>query len=169
MSTTAPPPAHSGPSPLPVAAAWTAAVVAVAAVGGAATDTTSDWYEELDLPSFQPPGAAFGVVWTILFAMIAVAATRATRAAPDDRVRRRVVWGFALNLLLNVAWTLIFFQGHRAGAAGIEILALEASTLLLIRQLAGVDRTASRLLLPYAAWIAFATVLTWTIAATNGS
>lgn len=167
MTTTTAAPPRPTPPLAPVAAAWAAAVIAVAAVGGAATDTSSDWYEDLELPSFQPPGPAFGIVWTVLYAMIATAATRATRAAADGAVRRRVVWGFVVNLLLNVAWTWIFFQGHRPAAAGVEILALQASTLLLIRQLAGVDRTASRLLVPYAAWIGFATVLTWTIAATN--
>ncbi|PTL56313.1 TspO/MBR family protein [Paraconexibacter algicola] len=155
------------PATAPVAVAWTAAVAATAAVGGLGTDVSSRWYRRLALPSFQPPGPAFGIVWTILYALIAIAATRATVAARDGDERRRIVWAFAANLLLNVAWTWIFFRGHRAGAAGVEILALQASTLLLIRQLVAVDRTASRLLVPYAAWVGFATVLTWTIAIRN--
>lgn len=168
MSTAAPDATRrSAPPVLPLAVAWGAAVVATAAAGGLGTDTESGWYRGLDLPPFQPPGPAFGIVWSILYALIAASASRATRAAPDGRVRRRVVWMFVANLLLNVAWTWIFFRAHRAGAAGIEILVLQASTLLLIRELTAFDRTAARLLVPYAAWVAFATVLTWTIAATN--
>src|SRR5689334_8699280 len=104
----------------PVAVAWAAAVALVALVGGLATDTSSSWYEALDRPSWQPPGAVFGPVWTVLYVMIAISATLAWR----DTRSRLVLGLFAVNLVLNVGWTWIFFQGHAPVAAGIEILAL---------------------------------------------
>ena len=94
-----------------------AAVAAVAAVGGLATDTDSSWYRSLDLPSFQPPGSAFGIVWTILYVLIAIAATLAARDVPGFR-RRLVVGMFTANLVLNVAWTWILFQASRRSAPG---------------------------------------------------
>jgi tryptophan-rich sensory protein len=151
---------------VPVAAGWAAAVTAVAVVGGLATDTSSDWYVDLEKPSWQPPGAVFGPVWTVLYVLIAVAATLAFRDVRGPR-RRLVLGLFAANLVLNVAWTWIFFQGHAPKAAGVEILFLLGTIVALIRLLWPHNRTAALALAPYGAWTAFATALTWTIAANN--
>jgi translocator protein len=149
-----------------IAAGWGAAVAAVAVVGGLGTDTESAWYQSLDRPSFQPPGPAFGIVWTVLYVMIAAAATLATRDVPG--VKRRLVAGmFAANLVLNVAWTWIFFRGHAPVAAGVEILFLLATIAGLVRLILPHNRVAAGLLVPYGVWVMFATVLTWTIAANN--
>jgi len=142
------------------------AVTAVAVVGGLATDVDSDWYRNLDRPSWQPPGATFGIVWTILYATIAISATLAVRDVPGRK--RRIVTGlFAANLALNVAWTWIFFQGESPKAAGVDILFLLGTIAGLIRLILPYNRTAGLLLAPYGAWVAFASVLTWTIAASN--
>ena len=148
------------------AAGWVLTLVAVAVVGGLATDTSSSWYRGLDLPPFQPPGAVFGIVWTVLYAMIAIAGILTTRAAASDR-RTVALRLFAVNLVLNVGWTWIFFQGEAPVAAGVEVVVLLAVTLALIAAVRRVAPTAALLLLPYAAWVAFAAALTWTIAATN--
>ncbi|MBV9339196.1 MAG: tryptophan-rich sensory protein [Solirubrobacterales bacterium] len=149
-----------------VAVGWAAAVTAVAIVGGLATDTSSDWYRRLERPSWQPPGAIFGAVWTVLYALIAVAATLAYRDVGGPR--RRIVLGlFAANLALNLAWTWIFFQGHRPTAAGVEILLLLGTILALIALVRPHNRAAALALAPYAAWVAFATALNWVIAARN--
>ena len=150
----------------PVAAGWAAAVTAVAVAGAIGSDPTSDWYRSLDKPSWQPPGAVFGPVWTLLYVLIAFAATLAVRDVPGPR--RRLVTGlFAANLALNLAWTWIFFQAHAPVAAGVEILVLLATILVLLRLLWPHNRTAALLLAPYAAWVMFATALTWAIAAAN--
>jgi benzodiazapine receptor len=151
---------------LAAAAGWGAAVTAVAVVGGLATDTSSDWYENLNRPSWQPPGAVFGPVWTVLYVLIAIAATLSFRDVGGPR--RRIVLGlFAANLALDLAWTWIFFQGHAPTAAGVEILVLLATTVGLIRLVWPHNRAAAVMLAPYAAWVTFATALTWTIAAKN--
>jgi tryptophan-rich sensory protein len=74
---------------------------------------------------------------------------------------------FAANLALNLAWTWIFFQGHSPEAAGVEILLLLATIVALIRLVWPHNRAAALALAPYGAWTAFATALTWTIAASN--
>ena len=148
------------------AAGWAAAVTAVAVVGGLATDTSSEWYRDLEKPSWQPPGSVFGPVWTVLYVLIAVAATLSFRDVGGPR--RRVVLGlYAANLALNVAWTWIFFQGHAPTAAGIEIVFLLATIVALIWLVRPHNRAAALALAPYGAWVAFATALTWAIAAHN--
>ena len=151
---------------VPVAAAWAAAVITVAIFGGLATDTTSDWYRALERPSWQPPGAVFGPVWTGLYVLIAVSATLAYRDVTGGR-RQLVFALFAANLALNLAWTWIFFQAHAPVPAGIEIVALLGTTVALMRLVWPANRAAALALAPYAAWLAFATALTWTIAARN--
>ena len=148
------------------AAGWATAVTAVAVVGGLATDTTSEWYRDLERPSWQPPGSVFGPVWTVLYVLIAIAATLSYRDVGGPR-RRLVLGLYAANLALNVAWTWIFFQGHAPTAAGVEILALLATIVALIWLVRPHNRTAAIALAPYGVWVAFATVLTWTIAAHN--
>ena len=108
----------------------------------------------------------FGPVWTVLYVLIAVSATVATREVPSPH-RRLVVGLFGANLVLNVGWTWIFFKGHSPTAAGIEILILLATILGLIRLIAPHSRRAALLLVPYLAWVTFAAVLTWTIAVEN--
>ena len=148
------------------AAGWAAAVTAVAVVGGLATDTSSEWYRDLEKPSWQPPGSVFGPVWTVLYVLIAVAATLSFRDVGGPR-RRLVLGLYAANLALNVAWKWIFFQGHSPTAAGIEIVLLLATIVALIWLVRPHNRAAALALAPYGAWVAFATALTWAIAARN--
>jgi tryptophan-rich sensory protein len=75
----------------PPLAAWGAAVAAVTVIGGLATDTTSDRYEQLDTPAWQPPGAVFGPVWTALHVLLAISAALAWRDVRGPR--RRLVLG----------------------------------------------------------------------------
>ncbi|MCU1472239.1 TspO/MBR family protein [Amnibacterium sp.] len=135
------------------------AVLTTAVLGVLGTDVSSSWYTRLKKPPFQPPGAAFGIAWTVLYALITISTGR-TLTRIEHQKRRRFSLAFALNLLLNVGWTWVFFRGHRAGYATVEILALQASNVDLARRTARVDRTAALLLAPYLLWVAFASVLT---------
>lgn len=143
------------------------AVTVTAVVGTLGTDVRSRWYRQLDKPSWQPPGPAFGPAWTTLYALLSVASARALDRAPtaDDRVALQRALG--LNLVLNAAWNWLFFKAQRPGLALAEVALLEASTLDLARRAGRVDRPAGRLLWPYAAWVAFATALNASIARRN--
>ncbi|MEE3919474.1 TspO/MBR family protein [Micromonospora sp. BRA006-A] len=111
-----------------------AAVTATAAAGAVATSTgtSSRWYRRLRKPAWQPPSAAFPVVWTPLYGLIAVAGARALDRSEGERAA--FARGYALNLALNAGWTALFFGARRPGAALAEIAALNASNLVLLRR-----------------------------------
>lgn len=151
-------------------AAIVAAVAATAAIGGGATGSVPDsrWYRRLRKPPWQPPNVVFGPVWSVLYAMIAASMVIVHGRPSDDQRRRRTFVLLGSNLTLNLAWTAIFFRGRSPLAAGVEIVALEGTTVALVVRAWPVSRLAALLMVPYALWVAFATALTWTIAALNG-
>jgi len=154
------------PSIRRAAAAWGLAVAGVAVAGGLATDVDSDWYRDLRKPSWQPPGALFGPVWTVLYVLLAASATLAWRDVRGPR-RRLVLGLYAANLALNLGWTVIFFRGHAPRAAFAEILALLTTIVLLIGLVRRHNAAAAAMLVPYGAWVAFASALTFDIAQRN--
>lgn len=136
-------------------------VCELAGILGAAATTTgsSSWYQELAKPVFQPPAWVFGPVWTVLYAMMGIAAWRVWRSDSPRPLRRTALTLFAIQLALNASWTPVFFGAHQVGLALLIMAALWlvlAATILAFR---GIDRTASRLLLPYLAWVSFALLL----------
>lgn len=151
---------------IPTLVKTAAGVAAAAAAGSAATKPGSAWYQSLDKPAWQPPAAAFPVVWTTLYALIALAAARTLNRLPPGE-RRRFWRTYALNLGLNAGWTGVFFGARRPGLALAEIAALNSSNIALLRRAWRTDRIAGAALLPYVAWTGFATVLNGSIAARN--
>jgi tryptophan-rich sensory protein len=144
----------------------TAAVTATAVTGSIATDPDSTWYRRLRKPSWQPPPAAFPAVWTPLYALLAVAGTRALNGTTGaDRAAFARAYG--VNLILNAGWTAMFFRARNPGAALGEIAALNLSNALLLRRAAKADRVAAAALAPYAAWTVFATCLNGAIVRLN--
>ena len=135
------------------------ACFAISAIGGLITaSSVSTWYPTLAKPPFNPPAWVFGPVWSVLYAMMAVAAWRVWRSAgfTDARAALGV---FALQLLLNLGWSAIFFGLRSPGGAMIEIALLVgavAATMVLFWR---IDRWACLLLLPYLCWTAFAAIL----------
>ena len=151
--------------------ASTAAVTTTAAVGILATTTGSSWFKGLDRPSWQPPDAVFGPVWTSLYAATAVSAALAWDAQGPywDRKnrRRKLVAAYGVNLSLNAAWSVLFFRQHRLATATLDSAALFASTVALAVTTRRVSPSAAALLVPYAAWTGFATVLSGEITRRN--
>ncbi len=139
-----------------------AAVTAAAVAGSAGVRADSRWFRSLAKPSWYPPQAAFPVVWTTLYGAIAWSSTRALNRAPRGR-RREVTTTLGTNLALNAGWTWAFFRAQRPGLAVAEAVALDASTVSLIRTVGRHDRAAGVVLLPYLAWNLFATALTESI------
>lgn len=118
------------------------------------------WFDSLKKPSIYPPPAAFGIVWTALYAMmgLALAMIVAARGAPG---RRWALGLFAVQLVLNLAWSPVFFGARQITGALVLILVLDVAVLLTIVQFRKVRPLAAALLLPYLAWIVFATFLTY--------
>lgn len=122
-----------------------------------------DWYAGLAKPPFNPPNAIFGPVWTVLYVLIAVTGWRVARRAPLSPAM--ALW--TLQLLLNFAWSPVFFGLQRPDAALAIVAAMLAAIggfiLVSWRQ----DRVAALMFAPYAAWVAFATVLNAAIVMLN--
>ena len=137
-------------------------------VGVLTTETgTSTWYRELAKPSFQPPGWVFGPVWTLLYALMGIAAWRVWRLGVERPGVGRALGLFAVQLLLNAAWSPIFFGAHAIGPALAVLAALWLTLLATIVAFRPLDRIAALLLAPYLAWVTFATVLNASILALN--
>jgi tryptophan-rich sensory protein len=132
---------------------------AVSALGGWATaGSVGTWYVTLEKPSFNPPGWVFAPVWTALYLMIAVAGWRAWRRAAGAQ-RSLAFTAYAVQLALNLSWSFVFFGAQRIGAALAVIVALLAAILANAFLFWRIERAAGALLLPYAAWVSFATLL----------
>ena len=145
----------------PTLAATTLAVTAAAGTGSIASPgRTAGWYSRFRKPAYQPPGAAFPVVWTALYGDIAassaVAIDRLRAAGQHDKARRYVA-ALSVNLLLNAGWSWLFFRYHKLGASALGAAALTASSADLARRAAQADPRAGSALLPYPLWCAFAT------------
>lgn len=124
------------------------------------------WYRNLDKPSFTPPDAVFPIVWTSLYALIAWSGWRIWTSAPSrDRSRALRLW--VSQLAANAEWSKLFFGKHRPDLSLADSIALERTILSYIKTARRVDRGAANAFIPYAAWVAFATVLNAEIARRN--
>lgn len=132
----------------------------IGALGAAVTNTSlSSWYPTLTKPSFNPPNWVFGPVWTTLYVLMAIAAWRVWRTTDRDTARGPLAL-FVLQLAVNLGWSVAFFGLREIGLAVAVIIALDLLVLATALAFRRIDRLAALLLLPYLAWIAFATVLT---------
>ena len=144
--------------------------VCLGAGGLGATVTTPEidgWYATLQKPSWNPPDSVFGPVWTALYVMMAIAAWQVWK--PEGfRAAAMPLALFALHLVLNVAWSWIFFGMHRPGWAFAEIVILWAVILATTVTFFRASTSAGWLMVPYLAWVSFAAVLNFTIWWLNG-
>jgi uncharacterized protein YbjT (DUF2867 family)/tryptophan-rich sensory protein len=149
----------------------TAGLVGAAAVAGSLlTRPDSRWYTQLDTPPWQPPRAAFPVVWTLLYSALAVstAAASAELVERGDVARsRQLERSLIANLALNTAWSAAFFGAKRPGLAAVDAALLATSAADLGRQALPTGRGKAATLGTYAAWCGFATALTASIARRN--
>jgi translocator protein len=150
----------------PVIAVAVAAVVIIAVVGGLMTDV-GPWYESLRFPRLRPPNWLFGPAWTLIFALIATAGVFAWNDAPNAGARRELSALFALNGLLNMGWSPLFFRLRRPDWAMLELIPFWLSILALIVVIAPFSARAAWLLAPYLAWVTFAGWLNWRVVQLN--
>lgn len=126
------------------------------------------WYAGLTKPELAPPNWVFGPVWTTLFVLMGVAAFLVWKQGVKKRHVRIALWAFAMQLCLNVLWSVVFFGMQNLGAAFVEVvifwLAIATTTLLFYK----ISRTAAYLMLPYLAWVSFASYLTYMLWQLNG-
>jgi benzodiazapine receptor len=144
---------------LAVLALFVALCLGVGALGAWVAATSVDnWYDGLVKPSFNPPNEVFGPVWTVLYVLMGIAAWRVWRSADGDTTRGPLTL-FALQLAINLGWTVVFFGLQKIASAVATIVVLDVAVLVTMLAFRAVDRLAALLMLPYVAWVAFATVL----------
>jgi tryptophan-rich sensory protein len=139
-------------------------VVAINAAGAGAgllagSGGESDWYQSLEKPSFNPPSWVFGPVWTALYTMMGISLSILWRARDRTTAATPALRLFTIQLLMNLAWSFLFFRWQNPRAAFVEILVLNAVILLTILAAWRVSKTAALLLVPYLLWSTFAAVL----------
>lgn len=138
------------------------AVVAASTIGGLASRTAADDYGRLQQPGFAPPSWVFGPTWTVLYLLMAVAAWLVWRTGPSPETRRALTW-YAVQLVLNTAWTPLFFglgwRGIAFAELSVLLVVLIATVVLFWRRSA----IAGAMLLPYLAWSGFALCLNFAV------
>ena len=139
---------------------WLAGCFAASALG--AFFMPGDWYAQLNKPSWNPPSWIFGPVWTLLYVMMGVAAWQVWKRG-GFASQRRPLGLFLLQLALNAAWTPLFFGLRQPGIAFAEIVLLWVTLLATIISFHRVHKQAAGLLLPYLAWVTFASALNFTL------
>jgi benzodiazapine receptor len=146
---------------------WLAVVAAVGAVGSWVTlPQIPGWYTGLAKPWFTPPNAVFGPAWTTLYLMMAVAVWLVARV-PSSFARTAAIALFIVQLCCNAIWSPVFFGLHapKLGLAVIAVLLVSlAATIAVFWR---ISRLAALLLVPYLAWVCYATALNGAIVALN--
>jgi len=123
------------------------------------TPAIPTWYASLNKPSFNPPNWVFFPVWTLLYTLMGIAAFLVWRKGLDQR-RVRVALGlFVIQLILNLAWTVIFFGLHSLFGAVIAIVFLWIFILINTVTFWKISKPAGALLIPYILWVSFAGLL----------
>jgi tryptophan-rich sensory protein len=141
---------------------WLALCATAGAIGGYASRGAPDFYATLDKPHWAPPAGLFGPVWTLLYISMAVAAWLVWRERGWTQARGALSL-FLLQLGLNAWWSWLFFGLHQGALALADILALLGLIAVTLASFARVRPLAAWLLVPYLAWVSFATALNYSV------
>ncbi len=141
---------------------WLFICFAAAALDGLASAQAGAFYQALARPQWAPPGWLFGPVWTLLYLLMAISAWLIWREQ-GFRKARAALSLFLVQLAANALWTWLFFVWHQGALAFGEISLLWAMILATAVTFWRIRPVAGGLLLPYLAWVSFASALTWAI------
>ena len=143
------------------------AAILVAAVGATLTDL-GPWYHALREPSWKPPDAAFGPIWTTILALAVLSGVRAYCREPARMGRQVIIGLFALNGFLNVLWSLLFFRIQRPDWALIEVFPYWLTILALVVVMYRRSVVSGLALVTYLLWVTIAAALNFQVVALNG-
>lgn len=126
---------------------------------------TSDnpWFDTIAKPSWNPPDAVFGPVWTTLYLLMGIALWVVWFDKPDGKSKAPAITVFAVQLLLNFLWSIIFFRMQSISGALIDIIILDVLIVVTMVLFSRHSKIAAYLLIPYLMWVLFATYLNFTI------
>lgn len=139
---------------------WLLVTFAAAAVGAIASADAPSFYAQLSKPSWAPPAGVFGLVWSVLYLLMAIAAWLVWRSPGSKGVALSL---FGAQLAANALWSWLFFGWHRGALAAVEVLVLLALIIATMAAFWRISRPAALLLVPYALWVSFASALTWAV------
>jgi translocator protein len=125
------------------------------------------WYASLTKPSWTPLPVVFPIAWTALYILMAVSFWRLWETEPRSAARSKAMIWFLVQLVLNAAWSPVFFGWHGTKTALVLIVALLIAIGATIVSTSRVDRVAAWLLAPYLAWVAYATTINAGVVAMN--
>ena len=135
----------------------------ISGIGGAITASSVEtWYQALEKPIFNPPDWVFAPVWTLLYIIMGIAAWRVWRLRSFEATGK-ALGVFALQLGFNLAWSFLFFGLQRIDLALVEIVILLVAIIVNAIMFWRIDRLAGLMLMPYIAWVTYATVLNATL------
>lgn len=140
-------------------------VIIVAALGGIASADAAGDYGKLAQPGWAPPSYLFGPVWSALYLLMAVAAWLVWRV--DPRWRNPAIIAYGVQLVLNLLWSPLFFGLGWRGLALIDIVLLDLAVAVTITLFWRIHRPAAAMMVPYLAWILFATALNYSVWSLN--
>jgi tryptophan-rich sensory protein len=126
-------------------------------------DAIPEWYTHLNKPFFNPPNWLFGPVWTILYTLMGISAAAIWQAGLDQKRVKKALYVFATQLGLNAMWSFLFFGYKNPLFAFIEILCLLVVIVVTIIHFRKIVPWAAWLLVPYLIWVAFASLLNFSI------
>ena len=164
--------AHIGTAPAPsatrIALFTVPAILGIGFLMGRISNSGygNDWFDALQKPAAMPPGWLFGAAWSVLYVLLGIAIALIL-AAPKSKPRDAGIALFALQLALNFSWSPIFFGLHKAQLALSVIAAMLVLSIGAAIAFAKVRPAASLLMIPYLAWLCFATYLNFEIVALN--
>lgn len=142
--------------------AWVIGSFIAAAIGAAATVAAGPFYAQLVRPEWAPPASLFGPVWTVLYALMGVAAWLVWRVGGFHAARPALTL-FLVQLALNALWSWLFFAWQRGALAFVEILLLWALILATLIAFWRIRPQAGALLIPYLLWVSFAAALNYSL------
>jgi benzodiazapine receptor len=165
-------PGRARPRALPALGGSLVLVYAAAAVGGAATGPNIEgWYRTLEKPWFNPPDWVFGPAWAVLYTVMALVLWQIWRTPVDDarqaRQRRLALVAFAVQLVLNAAWSVVFFGLNSLAGGMVVVIAMWLAIAWTIAAARPVIGAAAWWLAPYLAWVTFAGTLNFAILRLN--
>lgn len=117
------------------------------------------WYTQLQKPPLNPPSWIFGPVWTLLYLLMGIALYLVWKEGTAQKAVRTALWIFAVQLVLNASWSLVFFGAQAPGWSLVIIVAMLIAIASTIWAFARVSKVAAWLLVPYIVWVSFATYL----------
>ncbi|MDQ3017903.1 MAG: tryptophan-rich sensory protein [Bacteroidota bacterium] len=121
------------------------------------------WFDSLVKPEWNPPSYLFGPVWTFLYLLMGISLWLIWKSQAPESQKKIAMWLFAVQLFLNFWWSMIFFKFHSIGLAFAEIIMLWVLILFTIISFSKISKPAAWLLVPYIAWVSFASILNYTI------